>query len=271
MSILHYEFMQNALMAALLVGIACGVIGTYVVIKRIVFISGGISHASLGGIGLGYYLGVNPIYAAIPFSLFAALCIGIITKKVKASEDTAIGILWTVGMSLGIVFIDLSPGYAPELMSYLFGNILTVPRNELLIMLVLDIVIVGVSLALRRELLAISFDEEYASVVGMRTHLVYFTLLSLIALTVVVLIKAVGVILIIALLTIPAAVCKNFTFNIQKLIGLSIITSILSTISGLVISYYFNLPSGATIVLFLGFVFIVSSLIKKTGFKTYSN
>ena len=140
--ILQYEFMRNALMAAILVSVTCGIVGTYVVIKRIVFISGGISHAAFGGIGLGYLLGINPILTAIPFSIFAAIGIGVISKKAKVSEDAAIGILWTVGMALGIIFIALSPGYAPDLFSYLFGSILTVPFFDLIIMLILNVIII---------------------------------------------------------------------------------------------------------------------------------
>lgn len=131
---LEYQFMQNAFIAAILVSIACGVVGTYIVIKRIVSLSGGISHAAFGGIGLGYFLGINPVITAIPFSIISAFLMGVITRNVKISEDTAIGILWSVGMSLGVIFISLTPGYASDLFSYLFGNILTVTRTDLWMM-----------------------------------------------------------------------------------------------------------------------------------------
>ena len=140
--ILGYAFMQNAFIAAVLVSVACGLVGTYVVVKRIVFISGGISHAAFGGIGLGYFLGVNPIIAAIPFSIASAILMGLTSKKIKISEDTAIGILWSLGMAIGIIFINLTPGYVPDLMSYLFGSILTVPVNDLMIMFILDVIII---------------------------------------------------------------------------------------------------------------------------------
>ena len=159
MEILHYEFMRNALVAAVLVNIACGIVGTYVVIKRMVFISGGISHATFGGIGLGYFLGINPILVAIPFSILCALGIGIISKRTKVSEDTAIGIFWAVGMALGIIFINLTPGYTPNLFSYLFGNILTIPYFDLIIMLILDAVIILIVFLFHREFTAMSFDE----------------------------------------------------------------------------------------------------------------
>ncbi|GAI70571.1 unnamed protein product [marine sediment metagenome] len=142
MEIFQYEFMRNAVIAAVLVNIACGIVGTYVVIKKIVFISGGISHAAFGGIGLGYFLGIPPIVAAIPFSLISAITIGLISKRSKLSEDAAIGIIWAVGMASGIIFINLTPGYAPDLFSYLFGNILTIPVSDLYIMFAMDLIII---------------------------------------------------------------------------------------------------------------------------------
>ena len=261
--ILQYEFMRNAIAAAVLVSVACGIIGTYVVIKRIVFISGGISHTAFGGIGLGYLLGVNPILTAIPFSIASALGIGIISKKTKISEDTAIGILWAMGMALGIIFINLSPGYAPDLFSYLFGNILTVPSSDLVIMLILDAVIILTAVAFFKEFSAISFDEEFSTVVGVHTRALYLLLLCLVALSVVVLIRVAGVILVIALLTVPAALSRQYTDNIKKLIFLSILTGMVLTVAGLFLSSALDLASGATIVLVLGIAFLFSSFFSR--------
>lgn len=261
--ILQYTFMQNAFLAAVLVSVACGLVGTYVVVKRIVFISGGISHAAFGGIGLGYFLGVNPILAAIPFSIASALLMGLTSKKVKVSEDTAIGILWSLGMAIGIIFINLTPGYVPDLMSYLFGSILTVPTSDLVIMFILDIIIITMVYLLRREFQGISFDEEFSQVMGMHTTAIYLLLLSLVALSVVVMIKVVGVILVIALLTIPAAIAKQYTYHLGRMMILSVILGMILTTGGLYISYLFNLASGATIVLVLGLGFFVSSIIQK--------
>jgi len=261
--ILEYAFMQNAFIAAVLVSVACGLVGTYVVVKRIVFISGGISHAAFGGIGLGYFLGVNPILAAIPFSIVSALLMGLTSKKVKISEDTAIGILWSLGMAIGIIFINLTPGYVPDLMSYLFGSILTVPVNDLIIMFILDVIIISMVLLFQREFQGISFDEEFSQVMGMPTTLIYLLLLSLVALSVVVMIKVVGVILVIALLTIPAAIAKQYTYNIGRMMILAVIMGMILTTAGLYMSYLFNLASGATIVLVLGLGFLVSLLVQK--------
>lgn len=255
--------MRNAFIAALLVSIACGIVGTYVVIKRIVFVSDGIAHAAFGGIGLGYLLEINPVLMAIPFSIIAALGIGTISKKTKVSEDTAIGILLTVGMALGILFISLRPGYAPDLFSYLFGNILTVPYFDLLVMAVLDIIIILVVFLFFKEFSAISFDEEFSKVVGVPTKILYMLLLCLVALSVVVLIRVAGIILIIALLTIPSAISSNYTHNIKKLMFLSIIVGIILTTSGLWLSYIFNVPSGATIILVSTAAFIISFALKR--------
>ncbi|MBM3708900.1 MAG: metal ABC transporter permease [Actinobacteria bacterium] len=262
MEVFQYEFMRNALLAALLVNIACGIVGTYVVIKKIVFISGGISHAAFGGIGLGYFLGLNPIIIAIPFSIASALSIGIISKKTKIKEDTAIGIVWALGMALGILFINLTPGYAPDLFSYLFGNILTVPVSDLYIMLALDLFIIIIASVFHREFSSISFDEEYSAVIGIPVRALYFVLLCLVALSVVILIRIVGVILVIALLTIPASICRQFTYNIKKLVVASIITGVVVTISGLILSYFLNISSGAAIIILMSAVFLLSFFIR---------
>jgi zinc transport system permease protein len=256
--LLQYEFIRNALLAVLLASIACGIIGVYVVVKRIVFISGGIAHASFGGVGLGYFLGVNPIWGIIPFSILSALVMGLVSKRTRIPEDTAIGILWALGMSLGIVFIGLSPGYAPDLFSYLFGNILTVTSVDLIIMLILDLVIIMVVFLFYKEFLALSFDDEFATVVGVPTVKLYFLLLCLIALTIVVLMKVVGIIMIIALLTIPAAISKQYTSNLKKMIFISILLSAIFGLGGLWLSYQLNLASGATIVIVSGIGFILS-------------
>ena len=255
---LQYEFMRNALMAGLLAAIACGIVGVYVVVKKIVFISGGIAHASFGGIGLGYFLGINPIIGALFFSLASGLAIGGITRKTRLPADTAIGVLWAVGMALGVIFINLTPGYAPDLMSYLFGNILTVPMSDILLMLILDAVIIGIVTALYKEYLILSFDEEYGAAIGMPVEKLYLLLLAIIALTVVILIRVVGMILVIALLTFPAAMARQFTHNMKTMMLLSVLFGFLFTLGGIWLSYQLKLPSGATIILLGGTVLAIS-------------
>jgi zinc transport system permease protein len=255
---LQYEFMRNALLAGILAAIACGIIGTYVVVKKMVFISGGISHASFGGIGLGHYVGIDPVLGALFFTVASALGMGLVTKRTKLPEDTTIGILWAMGMALGIIFIGLTPGYAPDLFSYLFGNILAVSPSDLVMMLILDAIIILVVALLYKEFLALSFDEEFGTVVGMPTERLYFVLLCLIALTVVVLIRVVGIILIIALLTIPAAMARQFTHSLKRMMLLSILFGAVFAIGGLWLSYELDLASGATIILVSGTLFLAS-------------
>jgi len=260
---LQFEYMQNALMAALLGSIACGIIGSYVVVKKIGYISGGIAHASFGGLGLGYFMGIDPLLCLLPFSLVSAWTIGIISRKANVSEDTAIGILWTAGMALGVIFIGLTPGYVPDLFSYLFGNILTVPKNDIYIMAGLDIFIILAIFLFYREFLAISFDEEYARASGINTMFFYLFLLTLVALTVVMLIRIVGIIMVIALLTIPPSIAKQHTTNLKPMMVLSVLLGIVLTTGGLWVSYTRDLASGATIIILLVVAFIVSTIVKK--------
>ncbi|MDD4986155.1 MAG: metal ABC transporter permease [Dehalococcoidales bacterium] len=257
-AILQYEFMQNAFWAGLLAAIACGIIGTYVIVKRMVFISGGIAHASFGGIGIGYFMGINPIIGALVFTIASALGMGALIRRTRLAEDTAIGIFWSIGMALGILFIAITPGYAPDLFSYLFGNILTVPASDLLLMIILDAVIILVVSLLYKEFTALSFDEEFGRVMGLPVERLYLTLLCLIALTVVLMIRIVGIILIIALLTIPAAMARRFTSNLKKMMLLAVGLGIGFTFGGLWLSYAVDLPSGATIILVGGGVFLIT-------------
>ena len=256
LEVLQYQFMQNALLAGLLAAVACGVVGVYVVVKRVVFISGGIAHASFGGIGLGYLLGMSPVLGATFFALASALGMGLATRRTRLPEDTVIGILWALGMALGVIFIGLAPGYAPDLFSYLFGNILTVPTSDLVLMLVLDVIIIATVGLFYKEFLALSFDEEFGRVAGVPTEALYLVLLSLIALTVVVLIRVVGIILVIALLTIPAALARQFTHSLKKMMLLASVIGALFTFGGLWLSYVLDLASGATIILLSAAVFL---------------
>ena len=262
MELLQYEFIRNAIMAGILASISCGIIGVYVVVKRIVFISGGIAHASFGGIGLGYYLGINPILGVLPFSIASALSMGWVSKRSRLPEDTAIGILWAMGMSIGIILVSLTPGYAPDLMTYLFGNILTVPFSDIVLMLILDAIIILVVYSFYKEFLALCFDEEFATVRGVHAERLYLVLLCLIALTIVVLIRVVGIILVIALLTIPAAMSRQFTSNLKKMMLLSILFGAVFSSGGIWLSYLFDVPSGATIVLVMSVVYLLYSLVK---------
>jgi len=257
---LQFGFMRNALMAGVLVSVACGVIGTFIVVKRIVFISGGIAHAAYGGIGLGYYLGVNPVLGAIFFSMAAALGMGLVQRKTRQRADTVIGVMWAIGMAIGIIFVDLTEGYKADLMSYLFGSILAVPSSDLLIMLVLDLVIILLVILFYKELLAISFDEVFATVENVPVNALYLTLMCMVALTVVMMMRVVGLIMVIAMLTMPAAISGQFVKDMKKMMVLASILGVIFTTTGLWLSYFLNLTSGATIILVSGAAYLVNSL-----------
>jgi len=263
LEILSYEFMQNALLAGMLASVICGIIGVYVVLKRIVFISGGIAHFSFGGIGVGYYLGVNPLLAALGFSVLAALAIGASKDRMDLQEDTSIGILWAVGMAAGVIFVGLSKGYAVNLFSYLFGNILAVSRTDLALMAALGLGIVCTVAALYKEFLAIAFDEEYAETLGIPTRWLYVLLLCLIALSIVILIKVVGVILVIALLTIPASIARLYATTVRGMMVLATGAGMVLATTGLMASYYADLASGATIVIVSAMAFFSLSLMRR--------
>jgi len=269
MEVLQYEFMRNALLAGLLAAIACGVVGVYVVVKKTVAISGGISHASFGGVGLGYLIGINPVLGALFFTLASAIIMGLVTRRTRLPEDTAIGILWAIGMALGVIFIGLTPGYVPDLFSYLFGNILTVPSNDLLFMLILDAIIIAIVITFYKGFLMLCFDEEFGTAIGAPVEALYLLLLCMIALTIVVLIRVVGIILVIALLTMPAALAKQFTHDLRKMMALSVLFGAIFAFGGLWLSFMLDLASGATIILLSGIVLLatfgINRLHRRTG------
>jgi zinc transport system permease protein len=248
-SIFAFEFFRNALIAGLLASVACGVIGTYVVVRRMVSLSGGVSHAAFGGIGLGYYLGLDPILSATAFTVAVALGMGELSLRRRQNLDTIIGAVWAAGMALGILFVYLTPGFAPDLFGYLFGNILLVPREDLVLMGALVAVILAVVALFFRDLFAVTFDEEYARVMNLPVERISLLLLVLVALTVVMLIQVVGIILVIALLTIPAAIAREFASRLWRMMALAVVLGAVFTVSGIVLSYLFNVPSGATIIL----------------------
>jgi zinc transport system permease protein len=266
MAIFKFEFMQNALGAGVLVSIACGIIGTFVVINRIVFISGGIAHAAYGGIGLGYFFKFSPVLGAIIFSLISALGMGLVERKTKQRADTLIGVMWALGMAIGIILIDLSDGYKAGLESYLFGSILTVPRQDLIIMLILNLIIGGLVFIFYKELIAISFDPIFATTRNLPVDRLYLMLMAMISLTVVMVMQVVGLILVIALLTIPCVIAEKFAKDIQQMMIYSSFFGMIFTTIGIALSYYLNLTSGATIILVAGGSYLLSLMIEKLAF-----
>lgn len=261
-SIFQLEFMQNAMMAGVLVSIASGIIGTFVVVNRIVFITGGIAHSAYGGIGLGYFFGFNPVIGAIAFAILSGLGMGIVERKTQERSDTIIGTMWAMGMSLGIILIDLTQGYKANLMSYLFGSILAVSPADLGMMLVLDAVILVMVFLFYKELLAISFDPVFATTRNLPVNALYLMLISAIAFTVVMVMQVVGLIMVIALLTLPAAVANQFVREIKQMMILSSLLSITFIFLGLFLAHIFNLTSGATIIMVSGCCYFLSFIIK---------
>lgn len=263
LDIFTYDFMINAMLASLLASLAAGIIGSYVVVKRIVFISGGISHSTYSGIGLGYLLGFNPMFGAIGASLITAGIISKVSRKKRQTEDMLIGIIWAVGMALGIFFINLSDGYAPDLMSYLFGNILLVSGTDLILMAILNVIVIVLVYANFGKFQAVTFDEEFAKSIGINTEKTYLILLMLIALTVVMLIKLVGIVLVIALISIPPAIVIKYVRSLKQMMIFSVLLGMIFTIFGLFISYYLNLTSGASIIFVSVIGYLVSYFSKR--------
>jgi zinc transport system permease protein len=260
----HYAFVQYALLAGVLASVACGIVGTYVVVRRITYLAGGISHCVLGGLGAALYFQrvhgwhwLTPLVGAIIAALAAAMIIGLVSLRAKQREDTVIGALWAVGMAVGVLFIAKTPGYSQDLMSYLFGNILMVSPGDLWLMAALDALVVVLGLVFYNQFLAVCFDEEFARVRGMRVEFYYLLLLGLTALTVVLLVTVVGIILVIALLTLPVAVAGHFARRLWQMMALATVFSILFTTAGLAISYKPDLPAGATIIVLAGAVYLV--------------
>jgi zinc transport system permease protein len=263
-------FMQNALIVGLLASVACGVMGSYVVVRRIVFISGGISHTVLGGMGIAYYYGYNPLHGAVISALVAALVIGFVSLRYHQYEDTLIGALWAVGMAVGVLFIYKTPGYNVDLMSYLFGNILMVERESVRLLAYLDGLIILSVLLFYKRFLAVCFDEEYSKLQGVGVVSTYLLLLCLIALTVVILIQVVGIILVIALLTLPAATARYYARSLVQMMIIASVLGALFTTSGLIVSYQPNLPAGATIIVIAGLAYLLATVLKALAVRFHS-
>lgn len=270
----EYPFIRYALLTGLLASIACGIIGSYIVTRRITYIGGGIAHSVLGGMGAAYFLSIvfgweelQPMYGAIVAALIAAIVIGLVSLRAKQREDTVIGAVWAIGMAIGIIFISKTPGYNENLMSYLFGNILMVTPSDLWLIGILDIIVAIIGLLFYNQFLAVCFDEEFARVRGINVEFYYLLLLCLTALTVVILVTIVGVVMVIALLTLPVAVAGYFSKTLWRTMILAAVFSILFTFFGLAISYSINFPAGATIILIAGAGYLItaigSAIIKK--------
>ncbi len=246
---LSYDFVQNALFAGVLISIAAGIIGSLVVVNRITFLAGGIAHSSYGGIGLAIFLGLPILLGATVFAVLSAIFIAFITQNNKNRIDSIIGMMWAIGMAIGIVFVDLTPGYNVDLMSYLFGSIIAVSNEDILYMASLDIIIISLVVFFYKEILAVSYDSEFAKLRGISVKFFYTLILILAALCVVAAIRVVGLILVIALLTIPTYLAEVFASRLSSMMIISSLFAVFFTISGLIISYFFDISSGASIII----------------------
>jgi zinc transport system permease protein len=256
----QHAFLQTALLAGLLAALGCGVVGTFVVVKRITFLAGGIAHSVLGGMGAALYFGLDPLGGALAAALVSALLIGWVRLHWSTQEDTLIGALWAIGMAVGILFIAKTPGYTGDLMSYLFGNILLVPARDLWVMAGLDALLLLVVGAFYRQFLAVAFDEELARLRGVPVTGFYLLLLCLVAVTVVLLIQVVGLILVIALLTLPAAIAGHWVHTLGRIMLVATGLGGVFTTAGLALAYAPDLPAGPTMILLAGGTYVFSAL-----------
>lgn len=266
--LLDYAFFRNALLGSLFASIACGIIGTYVVTKRLVFISGGITHASFGGLGIGFYFGLSPILSAMGFSILSAFGIQWLSRKQGVREDSAIAVFWSLGMAIGIMLTFLTPGYATNLSEYLFGNILTITRGDIAALFVVSLVLLLFFILFYHAIVSISFDTEFARTRRLPTQFIEYGMMFFVAITIVLCIRLVGIVLLMSLITVPQMTANLFTVNYRKMIFLSILLSFVGCVAGLLLSYYLNVPSGAFIIFVLILMFFLAKGIKALNAKS---
>ena len=262
MELLQYTFFQHALIGSLLASIACGLIGTYIVTRRLVFISGGLTHASFGGIGLGLYTGIPPILSAAVFAALSAFGVEWLSKRKDMREDSAIAVFWTLGMAVGVIFTFLSPGFAPDLSAYLFGNILTITGADIVLLAVLAALLALFFIFYLRPIVSVAFDREFARSQGIPVRMFEYVLMLFTALTIVACLRMVGIVLVISLLTIPQMTANLFTCHFRHIIGVSIVIGYLSCLGGLWLSFRLNIPSGASIIFFSILIYAVCKVFK---------
>lgn len=260
--IFEYQYLTNAVIACILSGITCGIVGTYIVARRMVSLCGGITHASFGGLGIAIYAGINPIWGALTFAVLSALGIEYAGNKTKIREDSAIGVMWGVGMAIGALFMSLKPGYTSgDLSSFLFGNIISVTTEDIVALTVLTIVLfIGAALYLK-PIMYMAFDRDFARSAGVNTTLVGYILSVITAVTIVLSIRVMGIILLISLMTLPVVIANSVTKSYGKITILASIIAAIGALAGVVISYYLEVPSGPAIIFVLTLVLIIVKLL----------
>ena len=266
-NIFQYDFIIKAILGALFASITAGLAGTYIVSRRMVFLSGGFTHASFGGIGIGYFAGINPVIGAAVFGILSALGVEYLSGRQKIREDSAIGILWAFGMAIGIIFIYLTPGYSPNLMSYLFGSILTVSNADIIALGIMSLILIFYFLIFYRTILYISFDESYARTYSSYVDIFKYITTSLMALTIVLNIRMAGVVLVLSLLTIPPNIAMIYTRVYFKVVLWSILSGFIGTSAGYAVSYFAGIPVGATIIFTLVIIWVIVKGISQVSLK----
>lgn len=259
--IIQYDYLSNALWGAVLSGITCGLIGTYVVCRRMVFLSGGITHASFGGIGIAFYLGVNPILGALLFAVLSALGIEWASNRANIREDSAIGIIWSLGMAIGALFMSLRPGYTSgDLSNYLFGSIITVTDSDVLALGILTLLLIIGAFLWLRPIIYLAFDREFAQSQGVPTKFISYVMAAVVAITIVLSIRIMGIVLLISLVTLPVVIANIISKSYRKIAFLAIIIAVFSNVLGLFVSYNFETPPGAAIIFILTFTLVIVKL-----------
>ena len=255
-NIFEYDFLTNAFIASILSGITCGIIGSYIVTRRIVFLSSGITHASFGGLGIALYAGIDPLLGALSFASISSVGIEFASRRGGIREDSVVGIIWSMGMAIGALFMSLRPGYATDLTSYLFGNILLVTPQNILWLSILTVVLITGSIIWLRRLMYITFDEEYAKSQGVNTTLVSYIMAVVIAISIVLSIKVMGIILLLSLITIPTVIANDITKDFKLITPLSAIIAVVGNVMGFILSYEYDIPTGSCIIFILVVVLI---------------
>lgn len=257
-ALVEFEFLRLALLAGLCAAVGCGIVGSYVQVKQLGYLAGGVAHAALGGMGVAWFLGAAPLWGALVAAVLAALLIGVIRLYGRAAEDMLVSAVWAGGMALGVLFLSLTPGYKVDLTAYLFGNILLVSEQDLLLMVALNVVLIAVALVCQRLLLALCFDEEHARSRGAPVRAAYLLLMIMIAMTVVLLVRQVGLILVIALLTLPAATARHWVATLARMMWVSGALAAIACSGGLMLAWQPGLPPGAVIILLTVALYLLS-------------
>ena len=260
-NIFEYDFLTNAFIASILSGITCGIVGSYIVTRRIVFLSSGITHASFGGLGIALYAGIDPLLGALSFASVSSVGIEFASRRGGIREDSVVGIIWSIGMAIGALFMSLRPGYATDLTSYLFGNILLVTPENIVWLSILTVVLIIGSVIWLRRLMYITFDEEYAKSQGINTSLVAYIMAVVIAISIVLSIKVMGIILLLSLITIPTVIANTVTKNFRLITPLSAIIAVVGNVLGFILSYEYDIPTGSCIIFILVLLLIAVKLL----------